>query len=160
MTSADVQEEAEEAKEGEEKEEEKEEVQAVRQGQNLEAVPQETDLPDQRRIQADVQQPALGLHVDHRDFTLGARAFHTAPDSFRRWVSPPFSSCHSCSGCHSIGVHMERITTESIRPQLPNRIILLTIPQIQSCAFVRIINHVGVTTLTGHTPCHPIPSMP
>jgi hypothetical protein len=85
MTSADIQEEVEEAKEGEEKEEEKEEVQAVRlQGQNLEAVPQEMDLPDQRRIQADVQQPVPGLHVDQPDFTLGVPAFHTAPDSFRR----------------------------------------------------------------------------
>jgi hypothetical protein len=85
MTSADIQEEAEAAKEGEEKEEEKEEVQAVRlQGQNLEAVPQETDLPDQRRIQAGVQQPAPALHVDQTDITLGVPAFHTAPDSFRR----------------------------------------------------------------------------
>ena len=85
MTSAEIQEEAEGAKEGEEKEEAKEEVQAVRlQGQNLEAVQQEMDLPDPLPTQEGVQQPALGLHVDQPDSTLGVPVFHTVLDSFRR----------------------------------------------------------------------------
>jgi hypothetical protein len=81
VLSVDKQGEAEEAKAVRE---EKEEVRAVPRLQepNLGAV--RPEILDQLPMRADVQQPALALHVGQLDSTLEVPPFHTAPDSFRR----------------------------------------------------------------------------